>query len=1093
MNSPARKRIRPKSILICVAMLCSWCGRSVAEEQDFNGLAAPMLQQFCVECHGNQGAEAKVNLELLTREASFETSFETWRKVVEMLDNGKMPPEDANQLTDVQRQQLSAIAREKLRSAAERHAEDPGPVTLRRITSAEYAYSIHDLIGVDLDFGRDFVPDAVGGEGFANVGSVQFMQDSTLERYLDAAKQVASYAVIGAGPLDFYKDPGQTGFELSAITRIQAIYRQHGFRTAAGEGGEAFGLDRYARAFYTAWQFRHRDKLGLEKTTLRDLALEEGIDARFAEYIWSVLNDRTPSYPMTEITERWRDLPAPTTDGLTDDAAKVVRLQCDQIYRVVYDWQTRFGQNPDAKEEAPVLAVDSFDVHRSKLFEMNINWPKGTKTAHLQLKIESANRDGKPNAVVIWRKPTIQFRIPDQRLNDPVPLSSVVAAESANVLAFGKHPSGRSIERHDFVTMGTLSPTFDLPILAEATSARLLVTAELDVKSGDDCIIRCTISQKEETDQGKQVSALLANPKGAAFSRWRAGVLDFARMLPQVSHREPAPSDRDPIPALFDNTYNNSERNDYHYKIKYNRDDKFLVDNILDDATRERLNQAWADLLGSFKYHDTYLRFVAKKYDIDLANRTMVDLEPDWIDSLDEAPRDYVRELASSYRAVQTAFKSAEARHLEDVLQFASRAWRRPLADDEQERLREFYRQLARSEEPDHRQAIRALLTRVLVAPEFLYRTEHPHDGRDVSPSPAEIVALSDWELASRLSYALWSSVPDAELRRLAAAGELSNPGQLSEQVRRMLRDPKSRRFAAEFFGQWFGFYQFDRYRGIDPERFPEFTDSLKGSMHNEAVSFFEYIVRNDRPVNEILFADYAFLNEELATHYGIDAKLASNDLSLVSNVRDQRGGLLGLGAVLTVTSAPMRTSPVRRGDWLLRRVLGTPVPPPPADAGSIPADDVVADGLTVRTRLEAHRRVASCNNCHSRIDPLGFALEQYDTLGRWREEYRDGGTIETSSILSDGSRIAGVDGLRAYLQSHQQLFHRTFCKKLVGYTFGRRESISDVLLIEKMMTDIEKGGRFLSIVERVVTSRQFRYRRSGDDEQPQPEIEKAD
>jgi hypothetical protein len=335
--------------------------------------------------------------------------------------------------------------------------------------------------------------------------------------------------------------------------------------------------------------------------------------------------------------------------------------------------------------------------------------------------------------------------------------------------------------------------------------------------------------------------------------------------------------------------------------------------------------------------------------------------------------------------------------------------------------------------------------------------------------------------------------VPDAELRRLAAAGELSNPGQLSEQVRRMLRDPKSRRFAAEFFGQWFGFYQFDRYRGIDPERFPEFTDSLKGSMHNEAVSFFEYIVRNDRPVNEILFADYAFLNEELATHYGIDAKLASNDLSLVSNVRDQRGGLLGLGAVLTVTSAPMRTSPVRRGDWLLRRVLGTPVPPPPADAGSIPADDVVADGLTVRTRLEAHRRVASCNNCHSRIDPLGFALEQYDTLGRWREEYRDGGTIETSSILSDGSRIAGVDGLRAYLQSHQQLFHRTFCKKLVGYTFGRRESISDVLLIEKMMTDIEKGGRFLSIVERVVTSRQFRYRRSGDDEQPQPEIEKAD
>jgi hypothetical protein len=423
---------------------------------------------------------------------------------------------------------------------------------------------------------------------------------------------------------------------------------------------------------------------------------------------------------------------------------------------------------------------------------------------------------------------------------------------------------------------------------------------------------------------------------------------------------------------------------------------------------------------------------------------------------------------------------------MDDVIQFANRAWRRPLSTDEQRRLSSFYKQLTGKQKLSHRQAIRALLTRVLVAPEFLFRSERPNDGRNSVASQTGIVALSDWELASRLSYTLWSSLPDEELRRAAGAGELNRPEEITAQVRRMLRDPKARRLATEFFGQWFGFYQFDRYRGIDSQRFPEFTDSLKEAMHNEAVCFFEHIIRNDRPVREILFADYAFLNDQLAAHYGIVLEQRSNDHLIVPDVRNHRGGLLGLGAVLTVTSAPMRTSPVKRGDWVLRRVLGTPVPPPPADAGSIPGDDVVADGLSVRARLKVHRRDSSCNNCHSRIDPLGFALEQYDAIGRWREKYRDGQSIDVTEILNDGTIIQGTDGLQEYLQNHQQLFHRTLCRKLVGYALGRRESISDVLLIERMMTDIEEVGRFSALVERVVTSPQFRYRRSGGDQPPE-------
>lgn len=299
-----------------------------------------------------------------------------------------------------------------------------------------------------------------------------------------------------------------------------------------------------------------------------------------------------------------------------------------------------------------------------------------------------------------------------------------------------------------------------------------------------------------------------------------------------------------------------------------------------------------------------------------------------------------------------------------------------------------------------------------------------------------------------------------------------------------MLRDPKARRLATEFFGQWFGFYRFDQHRGVDLQRFPEFTDSLKTAMYDEAVSFFEHIVREDRPVDEVLFADYAFLNRALANHYGVEPAVALNDqVARVGGVSDfHRGGLLRLGAVLTVTSAPLRTSVVKRGDWILRRVLGTPVPPPPADAGSISPDDVLSDGQTMRERLVAHRREASCVNCHSRFDPLGFALEHFDSLGRWRDNYRDGGAIDSTGVLNDGTEISGPEGLRQYLRRQRRQFHRTLSVKLLGYSLGRNEIASDRVLLKKMMAEIDKDGRFSNLIVTIVTSPQFRHQRGRDD-----------
>jgi hypothetical protein len=251
--------------------------------------------------------------------------------------------------------------------------------------------------------------------------------------------------------------------------------------------------------------------------------------------------------------------------------------------------------------------------------------------------------------------------------------------------------------------------------------------------------------------------------------------------------------------------------------------------------------------------------------------------------------------------------------------------------------------------------------------------------------------------------------------------------------------------------------------------------------MYEEAVAFFEHVVRQDRPVDEVLFADYTFLNRPLAEHYGIEpGPLAGDAFERVEGMgRYHRGGLLGLGAVLTATSAPLRTSAVKRGDWVLRRIVGTPVPPPPADVGSIPADDVLADGLTTRQRLEAHRTAASCANCHSRIDPLGFALEPFDPIGRWRDAYRDGRPIDASGTLRDGTTVSGPDGLREYLGRERPQFHRTVAAKLLGYALGRPEMVTDRPLIAGLTRDLAGGGRVSDLVARIVASEQFRHRRS--------------
>ena len=1068
-------RLFMTAICLVGSVPASPLAQAADDKGDFAAHAAPLLRRFCVECHGHEGAEAGLDFERLLAVPDFAVRFKTWEKVNAVLSDKRMPPEDTAQPSDGQRSELGALIRDRIDAVARDQAGDPGRIVMRRLTSAEYAYAIRDLTGLDLPLERTLVGDAVGGEGFTNVGEVQFIEDAILERYLEAAKIVAAHAVIGAGPLEFFQHPGKTGLELSAIDRIQKICRAHGFRTGAAEGGEPYGLHRYPRAFFVAWRFHHRHKLGLEDASLADLADEEGLAVRFVQHILNVVNQPAPSFPTSEIVAAWRKLPVPT--GPDANLRKSVGAQCQALYESMRDRQSLLAAAAGADEEVALLTNGTLNVLSTHSFKADIDWTPGAEKASVRFAVASATRTGADNAVVIWRKPLVRFVRAEGGQMDQQAFVGILSEKLRKEVAFGSHPKGGQIGAEDFVITGASELALEFRVPEGTKGLELLVKAELDVEHGEDCVVRCTITdgstgRRTAADTGA-VSTLLADPGGAAFASWKQGVLEFALDLPDVSHREPAPSDRDPIPAPYDNTYNNAERNDFHYQIKYHRGDRFLVEHLLDDATRQRLDQAWVDLLSSFEYHDAFLRFVAEKYDLDLGDRGVADLDSASIDGLAAEPRPFVRRLFEGYAASRRELNTARPGHVDDALRFARLAWRRPLSSGEEERLRSFYRGMRAEEKLDHAPAIRALLARILVAPAFLYRVESP-------PDRAGIVPLSDWALASRLSYFLWSSPPDAELRAAAAAGLLRDEKQLALQARRMVRAPKARRFATEFFGQWFGFYRFDGYRGVDAERFTEYTDALKTAMYDEAVSFFEHIVRADRPVREILFADYAFLNDELARHYGIDSEVALSDRpTLVKGVdKFHRGGLLRLGAVLTVTSAPLRTSAVKRGDWVLRRVLGTPVPPPPADVGSISADDAIADGKTIREQLIAHRQDATCVNCHSRIDPLGFALEHFDAIGRWRDRYRDGKPIDPTGTLNDGTRIEGPAGLRGYLRRQEKQFHRTLCTKLLGYALGRSELLTDRRLIDGMMGDLETDGRLSDLVVRIVTSSQFRHQR---------------
>jgi hypothetical protein len=429
--------------------------------------------------------------------------------------------------------------------------------------------------------------------------------------------------------------------------------------------------------------------------------------------------------------------------------------------------------------------------------------------------------------------------------------------------------------------------------------------------------------------------------------------------------------------------------------------------------------------------------------------------------------------------------KSQSEQTREVLRRFTSKAYRRPVTDDELRRLEKLVQATMDRGEP-WEAGIQLAMQAVLVSPKFLFRVE-----LDNRPEGPEARPIDEYQLASRLSYFLWSTMPDDELFDLAAKKQLTK--NLEAQVQRMLKDPKAMALVDSFAMQWLQLQNLQTFQP-DPKLFPQFNDRLRSAMIEETRLFLSEIIREDRKVSDILDADFTYVNETLARHYGMQVPRNPmggrgrrgggpnrDQFTRVELAGTERGGILTQASVLTVTSNPTRTSPVKRGRWVLEQLLGTPPPPPPPDVPELEEDGKPLNAGSLRQQMEEHRKNPSCANCHAKMDPLGFGLENFNAIGGFRT--KDGEhAIDPSGELPDGSKFAGPKELKKILMSKKDLFTRCLAEKMLTYGIGRGLEYYDKRTVDGIVAHLaQNDDRFSALVVGIVKSDAFRLRRGKD------------
>ena len=1022
----------------------------------------PLLKQFCLECHSTKQQEGDLDLQRFATLAQVRRETKVWLKVAEMLDNGEMPPEDEKQPTPKQRNQLRGWIEQYLHAEALANAGDPGPVVLRRLDNAEYTYTIRDLTRVDLNPAHEFPTDSAAGEGFTNTGNALVMSPALLKKYLDAGEEIARHAVLLPDGFRFSPRATRRDWTDEILSQIRDFYREFVDSVDLGTGLEVGYINghpdtrlghagRLPLEKYFAATLSERDALTTGGRTIEAVAREHGLNGRYLGTLWSSLSGSGPSLLLDALRARWRGAKPQDAAAL---AADVITWQ-----KGLWTFSPVGLLGRPGGSSRWLDPVNPLVIHQDLRFKIPASVEGGEQKEVVVSFVATDAGDGNEHDYVVWQQPRLVAKdCPDILLRD-------LQETGLDPAMFGKHPNGKAIDAASLCVRAPSVIKIRLP--AHLVSGRdLLTTAALDEETGREGSVQVDVVAgtppcksgllpSEVTVTFSEVIEVFSEHRNITFSRpILVGKNSAARTTLESAMNEY----RDLFPTALCYTQI-VPVDELHVTTLFYREDGHLARLMLDDVQKSRLDRLWEEL--RYVSQGALMRVVVLE-DILNASSIAQKGKNSTAFKLLEPLLGPVNEGAVAFRKELVA---AEPMHVDVLVDFAARAYRRPLSDAEANQLRGLYRRLREQELP-HDEAFRLTLARIFVASPFLFRLEK-------APAGTAAATVSDWELASRLSYFLWSSQPDEELRALAAEGTLHASEVLAKQADRMLDDARVRRLATEFACHWLHIHDFDLFAEKSGKHFPEFAE-LRGDMYEESVRFFTDIFMRDASLLSLLSADHTFVNERLARFYGIEEVQGAAWRRINGMQRHGRGGILGLATTLAKQSGPSRTSPILRGNWVSEVLLGEKLPRPPKDvpllATTVPA------GLTERQLIERHSSDPACAKCHSRIDPFGFALENFDAIGRRREKDASGLAIDSRTTLPDGTKIEGLAGLRDYLlQKRRDVFLSLFCRKLLGYAIGRELQLSDEPLLAEIQQRLARNDyRFSVVVKAIVLSDQF-------------------
>jgi len=975
----------------------------------------------------------------------------------------------------------------------------------RRLSNTEYDLSIRDLTGVAIQATREFPVDPAGGEGFNNTGEALAMTPSLLNKFLGAAQHVADHLVLKPSGITFAPFPVTSYAERTKLTEQAIIdfYKQHDIR-----------LSDYLEA---AWRYRQRGEAE-RGVSADDWAAPRKLSGKYLALVSKTLDEaKNGTGYLKQLGDMWDAIPAPSKTG-------GVPAELMEGERFITYVRTRLGQKEPPLIHAsagnwPIghLALrarvaagrDRFDpaVFKTKQL-VKIGRVQGKKDVVLYLSVDPAFES--PAGVVVFHRPVFSRSDNLPRKKDgPESLRAVLEREAPEVaqrLGFGKHARGSSLDADSFAVQAPA--VVEIP-LRPATAAKLqgtqlLVECELDGKATPEAAVhvRHGIGARPAAKFGANV-ALLIQPESRLAKTLSPSCERFCAAFPD---------------RFFYVDPNRGLAAGFHLVEGCFRDDQPLVNNVLTGPERKELHRLWKELdfvtqsvetlLRGFVWferaerhvlHDKRFDFLRSEDPLLVEEKLLSRFERLYLEKLgvklmDDAlkPRqanpqfelihgffDQVRAGLAEYK--QTLAK-AEAPALAALERLAQRAYCRPLRADEAKALRGLYLQL-RKQGQGVEAALRGTFTAILMSPHFFYRVP-------VATAGSGVHALADDAMARRLSYFLWSSLPDAELLKAASAGKLQDDAELRTQVRRMLKDPKIEAFGREFFGQWLRYRDSLSRDTIPANTFPGYDAALREAMFQEPTRLITHLLQQNEPVDELLHSDATFVNDKLARFYGGDIEIQFR--RLLATQRDPktawqrvtglrsigRGGLFGMPVILAQNSVGQRTSPVKRGFWVVHHLLGQHFPPPPAEVPDLPKSEKES-ARTIREMLAQHTKNQRCAMCHVHFDGLGLTLEGFDAIGRARTRDLAGRPVVAVGPLPGGKTAEGVAGLIDYIEKKRRPeFERNLCRKLLGYALGRSVLLSDEPLVEEMQQKLRAERRFAVLFETVVLSPQFRRQR---------------